>query len=54
MLVKHIAKNEFDVFFNKGWDNWARFQVENKKLTQVKGVEVPSNIISFLEKRYCK
>lgn len=54
MLVKHLSKNEFDVFWNKGWDNWARFTVENKNLIQVKGVEVPKNIQAFLTNRYCK
>ena len=53
MLVKHLSKNEFDVFWNKGWDNWARFEVSNNQLQQVKGVQVPANIQSFLNKRYC-
>ena len=54
MLVKHISKNEFDVFFNSGWENWARFEVRDKQLLQTKGVQEPSNIQSFLNKRYLK
>jgi len=54
MLIKHINKNTFDLFFNNGWDNWARFEVTNNKLQQQAGVQVPANITSFLNKRYCK
>lgn len=54
MLVKHLSKTEFDVFFNSGWENWARFEVQGKTLTQTKGEKVPSNIQAFLNKRYCK
>jgi hypothetical protein len=54
MLVKHLSKNTFDVFFNKGWENWARFEVMNNKLAQVGGVHVPNNIQTFLNNRYCK
>ena len=54
MLVKHLSKTEFDIFFNSGWENWARFQLKGKHLVQTKGVTVPTNIQSFLTKRYCK
>ena len=54
MVVKHLSKTEFDVFFNQGWEDWGRFEVKNKKLIQTAGVEVPKNIISFLNKRYCQ
>jgi len=54
MLIKHINKNTFDLFFNNGWDNWARFEVKGTQLSQVSGVQVPTNITSFLNKRYCK
>jgi len=54
MLIKHINKNTFDLFFNNGWDNWARFEVKGTQLHQVNGVQVPTNITSFLNKRYCK
>ena len=53
MLVKHLSKNTFDVFFNKGWENWARFEVQGKQLSQVGGVHVPNNIQTFLNNRYC-
>jgi len=54
MIVKHINKTTFDVFFDSGWENWARFQVENGTLKQVNGVSTPANIRAFLEKRYKK
>lgn len=54
MLVKHVNQNRFDVFFNNGWTNWARFEVTRGKLTQVSGTDVPKPIVSFLEKRYNK
>lgn len=53
MKVLHLNQKTFDIFFNQGWENWARFQIDgNKKLQQVAGVEVPKNIKLFLEKRY--
>ena len=26
LLIKAINKTTFDVFWDKGWDNWARFE----------------------------
>jgi len=54
MKVIHINNNLFDIFFNIGWDNWARFAIRGNKAVQVAGVEVPSNIQHFLAKRYNK
>ena len=54
MKVLHIHNNLFDIFFNIGWENWARFAIRNGKLLQVSGVEVPKNILLFLNKRYAK
>jgi hypothetical protein len=54
MLVKHINAGLFDIFFNQGWDNWARFEVVQGKVNQIKGHTVPTNIQSFLAKRYNK
>lgn len=54
MVVKHLSKNKFDVFFNEGWENWGRFEIQNKKIVQVAGVSIPKNIQLFLEKRYLK
>lgn len=52
MLIKNVNKNTFDLFFNEGWENWARFQVNNHKVTQIAGVHVPVNIIKYLEKKH--
>jgi len=54
MKVLHINNNLFDIFFNLGWNNWARFEIRNNKLTQLAGVTVPANILHFLAKRYVK
>jgi len=54
MLVKHLSPNTFDIFYNTGWESWARFTIENNKLTQIKGTSVPKNISMFLIKRYSK
>lgn len=54
MLVKHCNPNLFDIFYNQGWENWARFSIVNGKVTQVKGNAVPTNIHAFLTKRYTK
>lgn len=54
MLVKHITPSRFDIFYGSGWDYWARFQLSNNKLHQIKGAPVPKNITMFLTKRYSK
>ena len=54
MVVKHINAETFDVFFENGWENWARFTVDQNKLHQIGGTQVPININKFLTKRYCK
>jgi hypothetical protein len=52
MLIKQVNGNTFDLFFNQGWDNWARFTKENNKLRQISGVSVPQNIIHYLQKKH--
>lgn len=54
MIVKHINPNSFDIFYNQGWDNWARFSLTPSKIVQVAGNPVPKNIFLFLAKRYGK
>ena len=54
MIVKHITKTEFDIFYNSGWENWGRFEVQGDKLVQTKGNPVPQNITTILTKRYIK
>lgn len=51
MLIKNINKNKFDLFFNNGWENWARFEISNNKLHQIAGVAVPFSIINYLKKK---
>lgn len=52
MLIKNINKNTFDLFFNNGWENWARFSVVDNKLQQISGVNVPASIIGYLKKKH--
>lgn len=54
MKVMHITANRFDVFYNQGWENWARFEVKGGKTIQVAGAKAPANIQAFLDKRYSK
>ena len=55
MKVIHINAHTFDIFYNIGWENWARFKItRDKKLIQTNGMAVPKNIQIFLEKRYQK
>lgn len=55
MKVIHLNSFTFDVFYNEGWENWARYKVtKDKKVVQIRGVAVPKNIQNFLEKRYQK
>ena len=54
MVVKHINKTTFDLFYDIGWENWGRFQITDKKVQQIQGKEVPKNILAFLNKRYSK
>lgn len=56
MLIKHINKNTFDIFYNVGWDYPARFEItqDNNKRTieQKKGEKVPAPIFHYLNKKY--
>jgi uncharacterized membrane protein len=57
MLIKHVTKKTFDVFFNNGWENWARFEIvknekHQRKLKQVAGEQIPTGIAQFLERKY--
>jgi len=54
MLVKHINASRFDVFYNTGWENWARFEIKDGHTYQVAGAATPKNILVFLAKRYNK
>lgn len=54
MLIKFIDHNTFDVFYNKGWNNWGRFKLEGKALTQTHGFPVPANIQNYLAKKYIR
>jgi hypothetical protein len=58
MLIKHVNKKVFDLFYNNGWENWARFQISktndhHRKIEQIAGdPAIPGGIIQFLEKKY--
>jgi len=57
MLIKHITKKVFDVFFNTGWEHWARFElVKNdkyeRKLVQIKGDPAPHGVVTYVNRIY--
>lgn len=49
MLIKQVDKKHIDVFWGKGWKNWARLEKQTKKL--VKGYYIPNNIYKALLKK---
>ena len=51
MLIKRVNKNTIDVFFNNGWNNWARLQMQKNHYHQVAGALVPPAIMHSLNKR---
>jgi len=54
MLVKHINNNTFDIFYDSGWENWARFKHDGKQIVQIAGTSVPKQIHIFLSRKYGK
>lgn len=58
MLIKHVNKKVFDLFFNSGWENWARFEIiktdqHKRQLKQIAGEHtVPPGIRQYLDKKY--
>jgi hypothetical protein len=60
MIIKKLDATHFDIFWGKGWDNWARFRIEynpensRKFLRQEKGIEVPKPVMAELLTRFIK
>lgn len=58
MYIKRVSKDEMDIFWGTGWDNWARFRIEynpethQKYLRQEKGIEVPKPVMAELLARF--
>jgi hypothetical protein len=46
MEFKKVNHNTIDVFFGKGWDQWARFKIAHKKEGNTKCYQVAGNRIS--------
>ena len=45
MLIKKLNDSTFDVFWNKGWESWARFQRSTSGALQLVGGKVmPSQL----------
>ena len=50
MLIKRLSPTTFDVFWNKGWEYWARFHREaDSSLKHVAGRTIPTKL--FLQFR---
>lgn len=39
LVIRHLSENVVDVFVDKGWSNWTRFEVK-----RVKGKPYPNKI----------
>ena len=49
--IVQVNNHLFDVFIGDGWENWSRWNRNDKGfITQVKGMEVPSYIKVFIIK----
>ena len=51
IAVRHTGEN-YDVFWNSGWENWSRVSVNNetKQVTHLKGIKMPFYIKAALIK----
>lgn len=45
MLIKRLNPTTFDVFWNKGWDSWARFVRDSEgRVKQTMGIRMPNQL----------
>ena len=56
IIIRHINKHLFDVFYGEeGWEDWARFRVENNRLHPVTcEKQLPQTVMNFLRSRYTR
>lgn len=58
VVIKFCAKNIFDVFAERGWDTWARFQIAQtngkRYLRKLGGGEIPGNAMEEIKERFLK
>ena len=53
--IKKVSPNLFDLFVGKGWDNWSRFQADDKGIVSlVKGKPLSKQIVDFIRVHYLK
>lgn len=52
MIVKNVTGNTYDVFWNDGWNNWARIQNRNGFIKAVGGLEIPKIVFAMLIKEF--
>jgi hypothetical protein len=50
MEVIWLDEHNFDVFWESGWNNWARIHNNKGFLKQTSGVEIPKHVFSQLIK----
>lgn len=46
MIIKQLRPRTFDVFWEKGWANWARFQQTDTGLKHLSGKTMPPKLFS--------
>lgn len=50
--IKALSDRVFDVFWGKGWENWARIQNNKGFLKQIGGEDIPRPVFSSLIQQF--
>ena len=54
MTIRFINAHLFDIFWGKGWDNWARIQNNKGFLKQTAGIDIPKIVFAQLLNQFNK
>jgi hypothetical protein len=46
--IRYVGKGLVDVFTGKGWNNWSRFELKDRKIVLVKGQPVSKEVYKQL------
>ena len=44
MIIKPVTKTIFDIFWDTGWESWARFSVQNGFIKRIGGQQMPQKL----------
>ena len=51
MVIKQVTKGVFDLFWDNGWESWARVKRDQGKLSVVAGEKPPKPVLVIAESR---